>query len=359
MCAAPVVLGIESSCDETGAGLVRDGRLLGQAVASSMDEHARFGGVVPEIAARAHVHALGPVVRRALDEAGLRAADVGAVAVTTGPGLSGALQVGLAGAKGLAYALGVPLYGVHHLAGHVAADTLAHGPLPDPCVVLIVSGGHTSLLLVRDLARDRIVHLGDTLDDAAGECFDKVARVFGLPYPGGPAIDRAARVGDPRAVPLPRPLTGPRDDPYGFSFSGLKTAAARWAERHQGRVLPVADGAASLQEAVADVLTRKAVAACTDHGVGTLVVVGGVAANSRVRALAEERCAAAGITLRVPPPELCTDNGAMVAAVGDLLVRAGADPAPLDVSVDPSAPLEYAALHPVARPAPAAAAGAR
>ncbi|GCD36096.1 tRNA N6-adenosine threonylcarbamoyltransferase [Streptomyces chrestomyceticus JCM 4735] len=355
---SPVVLGIESSCDETGAGLVRDGKLLGHAVASSMDEHARYGGVVPEIAARAHVHSLTPVVHRALDEAGLTMADIGAVAVTTGPGLSGALQVGLAGAKGLAYGLGVPLYGVHHLAGHVAADTLEHGPLPNPCMVLIVSGGHTSLLLVRDLARDPIVHLGDTLDDAAGECFDKVARVFGLPYPGGPAIDRAAREGDPKAVAFPRPLTGPRDDPYGFSFSGLKTAAARWAERHTGQELPVADGAASLQEAVADVLTRKAVAACKEHGVGTLVVVGGVAANSRVRSLAEERCQKAGITLRVPPLRLCTDNGAMIAAVGDLLVRAGAAPAPLDLSIDPSAPLEYAALHPVARAARAAAATA-
>ncbi|MFJ6636529.1 tRNA (adenosine(37)-N6)-threonylcarbamoyltransferase complex transferase subunit TsaD [Streptomyces sp. NPDC091376] len=343
-----IVLGIESSCDETGAGLVRDGRLLGHAVASSMDEHARFGGVVPEIAARAHVHSFNPVVRQALEQAGLGMADIDAVAVTTGPGLSGALQVGVAGAKGLAYSLGVPLYGVHHLAGHVAADTLEHGPLPNPCMVLIVSGGHTSLLLVRDLVRDPIVHLGDTLDDAAGECFDKVARVFGLPYPGGPAIDRAAREGDPRAVPFPRPLTGPRDDPYAFSFSGLKTAAARWAEHHREQTLPVADGAASLQEAVADVLTRKAVAACRDHGVATLVVVGGVAANSRVRSLAEERCAAAGITLRVPPLRLCTDNGAMIAAVGDLLVRADAAPAPLDVSIDPSAPLEYAALHPKA-----------
>ncbi|MCM3817766.1 tRNA (adenosine(37)-N6)-threonylcarbamoyltransferase complex transferase subunit TsaD [Streptomyces sp. DR3-1] len=353
--AGTVVLGVESSCDETGAGLVRDGRLLGQALASSMDEHARFGGVVPEIAARAHLEAFTPVVREALDRAGLRPADVGAVAVTTGPGLSGALQVGLAGAKTLAHSLGVPLYGVHHLAGHVAADTLEHGPLPDPCVVLIVSGGHTSLLLVRDLARDPVVHLGDTLDDAAGECFDKAARLFGLPYPGGPAIDRAAREGDPGAVTFPRPLTGPRDDPYAFSFSGLKTAAARWAERYRarGERPPLADGAASLQEAVADVLTRKAVAACREHGVGTLVVVGGVAANSRVRALAEERCRAAGIALRVPPLRLCTDNGAMIAAVGDLLVRAGAAPAPLDLSVDPSAPLEYAALHPVGRAAPA------
>ncbi|MGH4029976.1 tRNA (adenosine(37)-N6)-threonylcarbamoyltransferase complex transferase subunit TsaD [Actinomycetota bacterium Odt1-20B] len=341
---SPVVLGIESSCDETGAGLVRDGRLLGHAVASSMDAHARYGGVVPEIAARAHVHAPRPVVQQALDQAGLGLGDIGAVAVTTGPGLSGALQVGLAGAKGIAYALGVPLYGVHHLAGHVAADTLEHGPLPDPCMVLIVSGGHTSLLLVRDLARDPITHLGDTLDDAAGECFDKVARVFGLPYPGGPAIDRAARDGDPRAVAFPRPLPGS----YDFSFSGLKTAAARWAEGHTGSVLPVADGAASLQEAVADALTRKAVAACAEHGVGTLVVVGGVAANSRVRSLAEERCRAAGVALRVPPLRLCTDNGAMIAAVGDLLVRAGAEPAPLDVSIDPSAPLERAALHPVA-----------
>ncbi|MEV7341753.1 tRNA (adenosine(37)-N6)-threonylcarbamoyltransferase complex transferase subunit TsaD [Streptomyces sp. NPDC093544] len=346
----PIVLGIESSCDETGAGLVRNGRLLGHAVASSMDEHARFGGVVPEIAARAHVHAVRPVIQRALDEAGLRLADIGAVAVTTGPGLAGALQVGLAGAKGLAYALGVPLYGVHHLAGHVAADTLEYGPLPDPCMALIVSGGHTSLLLVRDLARDRIVHLGYTLDDAAGECFDKVARVFGLPYPGGAAIDRAARAGDPRAVSFPRPLP----DSYDFSFSGLKTAAARWAEGHAGRELPVADGAASLQEAVADVLTKKAVAACVEHGVWSLIVVGGVAANSRVRSLAEERCRAAGVELRVPPLSLCTDNGAMIAAVGDLLVRAGAEPAPLDLSIDPSAPLEYATLHPAASLAGAA-----
>ncbi|MDT0446501.1 tRNA (adenosine(37)-N6)-threonylcarbamoyltransferase complex transferase subunit TsaD [Streptomyces sp. DSM 41886] len=347
----PVVLGIESSCDETGAGLVRDGRLLGHAVSSSMDEHARYGGVVPEIAARAHVHALAPVVREALALAGLTMRDIGAVAVTTGPGLSGALQVGVAAAKALAYARGVPLYGVHHLAGHVAADTLEHGPLPDPCVALIVSGGHTSLLLVRDLARDPIVHLGDTLDDAAGECFDKVARVFGLPYPGGPAIDRAARGGDPRAVAFPRPLTGPGDTPWAFSFSGLKTAAARWAERQRtgGAGLPLADGAASLQEAVADVLTRKAVAACRAHAVDTLVLVGGVAANSRVRNLAGERCAAAGITLRVPPPWLCTDNGAMIAAVGDLLIRAGAAPAPLDVSVDPSAPLTSAALRPAQR----------
>ncbi|MGA5638581.1 tRNA (adenosine(37)-N6)-threonylcarbamoyltransferase complex transferase subunit TsaD [Streptomyces cinereoruber] len=353
----PVVLGIESSCDETGAGIVRDGKLLAHVVATSMDEHARFGGVVPEIAARAHLHSFNPVVREALDQAGLRPNRIDAVAVTTGPGLSGALQVGLAGAKSLAYAAGVPLYGVHHLAGHVAADTLEHGPLPSPCVVLVVSGGHTSLLLVRDLVREPILHLGDTLDDAAGECFDKVARILGLPYPGGPAVDRAARDGDPRAVDFPRPLTRGGDDPYAFSFSGLKTAAARWVEKYrlQGLDVPVADGAAALQEAVADVLSRKALAACRAYDVKTLVVVGGVAANSRVRALTERRCAAAGVELRVPPMTLCTDNGAMIAAVGDLLVRSGAEPAPLDVSIDPSAPLEYASLTPLPTPSARAA----
>lgn len=347
----PVVLGIETSCDETGVGLVRDGVVLGQAVASSMDEHARFGGVVPEIAARAHLHSVTPVVRAALADAGLTLADVGAIAVTAGPGLATALQVGVAAAKAYALALDVPLYGVHHLAGHVAAATLDGEPLPNPSIVLIVSGGHTSLLSVRDLATDPIEHLGDTVDDAAGECFDKAARVLGLPYPGGPNVDRAARTGNAKAVAFPRPMTGPRDAAFGFSFSGLKTAAARWveAERRAGREPAVADAAASLQEAIADVLTRKAVAACRARGVDTLVVVGGVAANSRVRALAEERCAAAGITLRVPPLRLCTDNGAMTAAVGDLLIRAGRPPAPLDLTIDPSAPLVDALLQP--RPA--------
>ena len=200
--ASGIVLGIESSCDETGAGLVQDGRLLSHALASSMDEHARFGGVVPEIASRAHLQAIQPVIRQALDDAGLAFADIEAVAVTTGPGLAGALQVGVAAAKSLAYGLGVPLHGVHHLAGHVAADTLEHGSLPDPCMVLIVSGGHTSLLLVRDLVREPIAHLGDTLDDAAGECFDKVARVFGLPYPGRPGHRPRPRA---RATRAPSP----------------------------------------------------------------------------------------------------------------------------------------------------------
>lgn len=341
-----VVLGIETSCDETGVGLVRDGVLLGEALSSSMAEHVRFGGVVPEIAARAHVSALVPAVREALANARLTLDNIGAVAVTAGPGLATALHVGVAGAKAYATALGVPLYGVHHLAGHAAADTLEHGPLPDRCVILIVSGGHTSLLLVGDLVREPVVHLSDTLDDAAGEAFDKVARVLGLPYPGGPSVDRAAREGDPAAVAFPRPLTGRGDPPLGFSFSGLKTSVARHVEKLHaaGQEPAVADLAASFQEAVADTLTRKALLACRTHDVDTLVIVGGVAANSRVRSLAAERCAAAGVHLRVPPLKLCTDNGAMIAAVGDLLVRAGAAPSSLDLSAQPSVPLDWAQL---------------
>jgi N6-L-threonylcarbamoyladenine synthase len=335
-------MGIETSCDETGVGLVRDGVLLGDALASSMDEHARFGGVVPEIAARAHLQEMVPTVRAALDDAGIGIGDVGAVAVTAGPGLATALHVGVAAAKAYSVALGVPLYGVHHLAGHAAADTLEHGPLPDRSVALIVSGGHTSLLFVRDLVRTPIVHLSDTFDDAAGEAFDKVARLIGLPYPGGPSIDRAARAGDPTAIAFPRPLSGPNDPELGFSFSGLKTAVARYVEKNPDA--DVNDVAASFQEAVADVLTAKAMRACRQQDVDTLVIVGGVAANSRLRALAEERCAAAGIELRIPPMRLCTDNGAMIAAIGDLLVRDGAKPSPLDFSAIPTVELQQAQL---------------
>ncbi|MEV0648222.1 tRNA (adenosine(37)-N6)-threonylcarbamoyltransferase complex transferase subunit TsaD [Phytomonospora sp. NPDC050363] len=335
----PLVLGIESSCDETGVGLVRDGVLLGDALASSVDEHARFGGVVPEIAARAHLEALVPMVKSALTTAGVAMSDVDAVAVTAGPGLASALNVGLAAGKAYATSLGVPLYGVHHLAGHAAADVLGHGPLPSPSVVLIVSGGHTSLLLVEDLVRRPIAHIGDTADDAAGEAFDKVARLLGLPYPGGPAIGRIAVQGDPQAIAFPRARVGD----FGFSFSGLKTAVARWVERHDGPI-PVADVAASFQEAVADVLTARAIAACRAHAVGTLVIVGGVAANGRLRDLAASRCKEAGIELRIPPPRLCTDNGAMIAAVGDLLVAAGAPPSRPNLSADPSAVLVNAQL---------------
>ena len=345
----PLVLGIETSCDETGVGLVRGHTLLADTVASSVDEHARFGGVVPEVASRAHLEAMVPTIERACDTAGVRLGDVDAVAVTSGPGLTGALLVGVAAAKALALALGRPLFGVNHLAAHVAVDQLEHGPLPEPCLALLVSGGHSSLLLVDDIATVR--PLGSTIDDAAGEAFDKVARVLGLPFPGGPHIDRAARDGDPAYVDFPRGLTGPRDlreHRYDFSFSGLKTAVARWVEAREraGEPVPVADVAAAFQEAVVDVLTRKAVLACTESGVADLLVGGGVAANSRLRALAQARCEDAGIRLRVPRPGLCTDNGAMVAALGAELLARGAPPSAPGLGADSSMPVELVVAAP-------------
>jgi N6-L-threonylcarbamoyladenine synthase len=334
----PLVLGIETSCDETGIGIVRGTTLLADAIASSVDAHARFGGVVPEVASRAHLEAMVPTMKRALDTAGVRLSDVDAIAVTAGPGLAGALLVGVAAAKGYAIAADKPVYGVNHLAAHVAVDTLEHGELPSPAIALLVSGGHSSLLMVENLARS-VSPLGATIDDAAGEAYDKVARLLGMPFPGGPPIDRAAKSGDPGAIIFPRGLTGPRDQAehrFDFSFSGLKTAVARWVEaRNQaGDTVPVADVAASFQEAVCDVLTAKAVDACVQHGVDTLVIGGGVAANSRLRAMAQERCDAKGITVRVPRPGLCTDNGAMVAALGAHLVAAGRPASRLDLPAD-------------------------
>jgi N6-L-threonylcarbamoyladenine synthase len=323
-----LVLGIETSCDETGVGIVRGHTLLADALASSVDAHARFGGVVPEVASRAHLEAIVPTMDRALSEARVTLADVDAIAVTAGPGLAGALLVGVAAAKGYALAAEKPVYGVNHLAAHVAVDTLEHGPLPAPAIALLVSGGHSSLLLVDDLARG-VTPLGATIDDAAGEAFDKVARVLGLPFPGGPHVDRAARDGDPAAIAFPR---GRTDGTYDFSFSGLKTAVARWVEAHTD--IPVNDVAASFQEAVVDVLVAKAVAACQEHD-AALLIGGGVAANSRLRAVAAERCDAAGIALRVPRPGLCTDNGAMVAALGSELFSRGVA-TPLDAAADPS-----------------------
>lgn len=333
-----IILAIESSCDETGVGVARldeDGTvtLLADQVASSVDEHARFGGVVPEIASRAHLEALGPTMRRALADAGIKRPDV--VAATIGPGLAGALLVGVAAAKAYAAAWGVPFYGVNHLGGHLAADVFDHGPLPES-VGLLVSGGHTHLLHVRSLG-EPIVELGTTVDDAAGEAYDKVARLLGLGYPGGKVLDDLARTGNREAIVFPRGMTGPRDAPYAFSFSGLKTAVARYVESHPD--FDTADVAAGFQEAVADVLTKKAVRAATDLGVSTLLIAGGVAANSRLRELAEQRCAAAGLTLRVPRPRLCTDNGAMIASFAAHLMAAGAAPSALDVASDPGLPV--------------------
>jgi N6-L-threonylcarbamoyladenine synthase len=336
----PLVLGIETSCDETGVGIVHGSTLLANEIASSVDEHARFGGVVPEVASRAHLEAMLPTVERACRRAGVHLADVDAISVTSGPGLVGALLVGVAAAKALALGLGKPLYGVNHLAAHVAVDTLEHGPLPEPAVALLVSGGHSSVLRVDDLTGD-VAPLGATIDDAAGEAFDKVARVLGLPFPGGPEIDRLAAEGASGAIAFPRGLTSPRDmvrHRYDFSFSGLKTAVARWVAQCEaaGQAVPHADVAASFQEAVADVLSAKAVLACTENGVDTLLLGGGVAANSRLRALTQQRCDRAGVTLRVPRPALCTDNGAMVAALGSLLVVAGREPSTADLGASSS-----------------------
>ncbi|MFD9838061.1 tRNA (adenosine(37)-N6)-threonylcarbamoyltransferase complex transferase subunit TsaD [[Kitasatospora] papulosa] len=336
----PLVLGIETSCDETGVGIVRGTTLLADAVASSVDTHARFGGVVPEIASRAHLESMVPTIERALKDAGISARDLDGIAVTAGPGLAGALLVGVSAAKAYAYALGKPLYGVNHLASHICVDQLEHGPLPEPTMALLVSGGHSSLLLAPDITND-VRPLGATIDDAAGEAFDKIARVLDLGFPGGPVIDRLAREGDPKAIAFPRGLSGSRDPAYDFSFSGLKTSVARWieAKRAAGEEVPVRDVAASFQEAVVDVLTRKAVRACKDEGVDHLMIGGGVAANSRLRALAQERCEKAGIRLRVPRPGLCTDNGAMVAALGAEMVARNRPVSDLGLSADSSLPV--------------------
>ncbi len=333
---SPLVLGIESSCDETGVGIVSGTTLLVDAVASSVPEQVRFGGVVPEIASRAHVVAMVPTLQRACATAGVSLRDVDAIAVTAGPGLAGALVVGVAAAKALALALDKPLYGVNHLAAHVAVDQLQHGPLPDGCVALLASGGHSSILRVGDVTSD-VEPLGSTIDDAAGEAFDKVARMLGLGFPGGPAIDLAAREGAV-SIKFPRGLTGPSDAPYDYSFSGLKTAVKRWLAANPGASVP--DVAASFQEAVADVLSAKAVAAARDHGADTLVLGGGVAANSRLRVLTGERCEAAGLRLRVPRPGLCTDNGAMVAALGAEMVARGRPASDWLLGADSSLPVD-------------------
>ena len=336
-----IVLGIESSCDETGVGIVDlhpDGTMdiLADVVASSMEQHARFGGVVPEIASRAHLEAMPQVMEQALADAGIAKPD--AVAATVGPGLAGALLVGASAAKAYAAAWGVPFYGVNHLGGHVAVANLDGEPLPHS-IALLVSGGHTQLLEVEAVGKP-MRELGTTLDDAAGEAYDKVARLLGLGYPGGPVVDKLAAEGDPQAVAFPRALSRAEDlrgeHRYNFSFSGLKTAVARHVEaaERDGRVISVEDVCASFQEAVVDVLTAKAVMACEDTGARTLLLGGGVAANRRLRELAQRRCDAAGIELRVPRLNLCTDNGVMIAALAAQLIHEGAHPSGLGVGTD-------------------------
>ncbi|MDJ0318755.1 MULTISPECIES: tRNA (adenosine(37)-N6)-threonylcarbamoyltransferase complex transferase subunit TsaD [Arthrobacter] len=363
----PLILGIESSCDETGVGLVRGTQLLTNTVSSSMAEHVRFGGVIPEIASRAHLDAFVPTLTQALESAGVTMADVDAIAVTSGPGLAGALMVGVSAAKALALATGKPIYAINHLVAHVGVGLLAeplgtgsetagceNSQLPENLGALLVSGGHTEILRVRNIASD-VELLGATIDDAAGEAFDKVARLLGLNYPGGPAIDRLAKEGNAKAVRFPRGLTMPKymgtaevpgPHRYDFSFSGLKTAVARCVEGYEarGEDVPVADIAASFQEAVLDVITAKAVLACKEQGITTLLLGGGVAANTRLRELAGQRCLAAGITLLVPKLSLCTDNGAMVAALGAQLVMSGVGPSELSFAPDSSLPVTCISL---------------
>lgn len=346
----PLVLGIESSCDETGIGIVRGSTVLANAIATSMHQHAAYGGVIPEIAARAHLEQFIPVLDQALADAGVTLAEVDAIAVTAGPGLIGALMVGVAGAKALAHATGKPLYGINHLVAHVCAATADGVDIPRHTGALLVSGGHTEILKVGALTRD-LELLGATRDDAAGEAYDKVARIIGLGYPGGPVIDKAAQQGNPTAFKFPRGMTArkfmgtaaePGPDRYNFSFSGLKTAVARCVEGFEarGEELPINDICASFQEAVVDVLTDKAVKACTENGLTNLILAGGVAANSRLRELLDERCAEAGITLLTPQLNLCTDNGAMVALLGAALVAEGVPASGLDFTAVSTLPVD-------------------
>ena len=332
-----LVLGIETSCDETAVGIVDDRKLLANVISSSVEQHARFGGVVPEVASRAHLEAMQQVVKQALKDACLSIKDIDAIAVTAGPGLIGALLVGVSSASGLALALGKPLYGVNHLSAHIAVDQLDNSNQIQPAIALLVSGGHSSILQVNNLATDVVVK-GATIDDAAGEALDKIARLMGLGFPGGPLIDKQALTGDRTAINFPRGLSAPADIEkykYDFSFSGLKTAVARYLA--QTPDYKKADIAASFQEAVVDVLLSKSLSACKESGIDKLIIAGGVAANSRLRELAKQRCESAKVELRIPPANLCTDNGAMVAALGSLAINAGVKPSQIGISADSAA----------------------
>jgi tRNA N6-adenosine threonylcarbamoyltransferase len=336
-----LVLGVETSCDETAAAIVEDGRRVrADVVASQILVHAAYGGVVPEVASRQHLATIVPVIERATAEAGIALADVDALAVTAGPGLVGALLVGVETVKALAFALGKPLVAVNHLAGHLAAVYLEDPAVPEPPgyphLALLVSGGHTALIRVDGPGRTRLI--GSTRDDAAGEAFDKVAKLLGLGYPGGIAIDRLAASGKRDAVALPRALPG-RDD-LDFSFSGLKTAVATLLGKTavpQGQ--PLADFCASFQAAVVDVLVRKSRRALVREGLTALVVCGGVAANRGLRATLAQAAHEDGFQLFIPPPKRCTDNAAMIAAAGSQLFARGRI-AGMDLSVDPGLPLE-------------------
>ncbi len=316
----PVILGIETSCDETGVAVVEGMRVRSSVLASQTDEHARFGGVVPEVAARAHVEAIRPLVHMALAKAGVHSDSVDAVAATRGPGLSGALLVGYTFGKALAWSLGKPFVGVDHMEGHLFAPRLELDAFRPPSVVLLASGGHSQIVHVRDWGDYDV--LGATIDDAAGEAFDKLARFLGLGYPGGPAIDEASEGGDSEAMTFPRALA---DRPYDFSFSGLKTSVVTQLEaaKAANKVPPLADVAASIQEAIVDVLIAKTFNAVDATGVGSVAAGGGVLANRRLRQRLEAEATARGVELFLPSPALCTDNGAMIAAAGSFRLGLG------------------------------------
>jgi len=323
------LLGIETSCDETAAAVVTEaGEVLSSVVSSQIDLHARFGGVVPEIASRAHVELLTPVVAEALLQAGVDGPEVAGVAATVGPGLIGSLLVGVSHAKALALVWGVPFVGVNHLEGHLYAAFLEEPDLELPAVVLLVSGGHTLLILMEAYGRYRL--LGQTIDDAAGEAFDKVARFLGLGYPGGPAIDSAAMEGDAKAIAFPRGL---KDQGYDFSFSGLKTSVITYVGKHPE--VETVDVAASFQEAVVDVLVAKARRAARDTGARAICLAGGVAANSQLRECTLDACIADGLSAYLPSRSMCTDNAAMIAAAGWRRLRSDG-PTPLDAGADPN-----------------------
>ena len=315
-----LILSLESSCDETAAAVVKDGRtVLSSIVASQISVHAEYGGVVPEIASRQHLEAVSVVVEEALREAGVGLSEIEGVAVTQGPGLAGALLVGIAAAKGLSFGRGIPLVGVNHIEGHLLAVFLER-PVEFPFLALAVSGGHSHLYRVDGVGR--YTTLGQTVDDAAGEAFDKVAKLIGLPYPGGVAIDRLAATGNPEAIKFPRPLL--HDGTFNFSFSGLKTAVLTHVNRHpEAKGAGINDLAASFQEAVCDVLTKKTAAAVAATGIKRLVVAGGVACNSGLRRSMARFADKAGVELSIPAPPLCADNAAMIAVPGDYYLSNG------------------------------------
>lgn len=332
------ILGIESSCDETAAAVVKDGReVLSNVVASQVEEHRLYGGVVPEIASRRHAEAISGVVKTALDEANVSLADIDGIAVTHAPGLIGALLVGVNFAKGLALAADKPLIPTHHLRSHIAANYLAHPDLKPPFLCLIVSGGHSHIVQVDDYTSFRVI--GRTRDDAAGECFDKVARMMGMPYPGGVALDNAAEHGNPNAYTLPRPRVD--GSAYDFSFSGLKTAAINLLHNaeQKGETLVKEDVCASFRHAVVDMLSGNFLKAAEDTGAKTLVLAGGVSANKGLRTRMEEECKKRGLMLYAPPLSLCGDNGAMVASQGYFELQSG-NTAGMDLNAVASLPID-------------------